>query len=138
MATQPTAYLVIRQDEGFGEVFSLTAGQRYTLGRAPTNRIVLRDDVCSREHAEVYYVDGRWCVRDLTSLNGTAINGEKLDSEWELTAEDEIALGNTRLLFLEDIGQLPGVPVPVQQEQLAIKKRLSHTRFLTPPPLTIG
>src|SRR5206468_3109910 len=57
---------------------------------------------------------------------------------WELTAEDEIALGSTRLLFLEDIGQLPGVAVPVQQEQLAIKKRLSHTRFLTPPPPTIG
>jgi transcriptional regulator with GAF, ATPase, and Fis domain len=138
MAAQPTAYLVIRQDDGFGEVFTLNAGQRYTLGRATTNRIVLRDDVCSREHAEVFYVDGRWCVRDLQSLNGTAINGEKLDSEWELTAEDEISLGNTRLLFLDDIGQLPGVSVPVQQEQLAIKKRLSHTRFLTPPPLTIG
>ena len=82
---------------------------------------------------EVYHVDGRWCVRDMQSLNGTLINGEKLDSEWELTAEDEISLGSTRLLFLEDIGQLPGVAVPAQQEQLAIKKRLSHTRFLTPP-----
>jgi Nif-specific regulatory protein len=138
MAVQPTAYLVIRQDDGFGEVFSLTAGQRYTIGRATTNRVVLRDDVCSREHAEVYNVDGRWCVRDLQSLNGTSINGAKLDSEWELTAEDEISLGNSRLLFLEDIGQLPGVAVPAQQEQLAIKKRLSHTRFLTPPPVSTG
>ena len=41
------------------------AGQRYTLGRATTNRIVLKDDLCSREHAEVYFADGRWRVRDL-------------------------------------------------------------------------
>ena len=47
------AYLVVREDGGFGEVFSLTVGPRFTMGRAPTNRIVLKDELCSREHAEV-------------------------------------------------------------------------------------
>ena len=54
------AYLVVRRDDGFGDVYPLAAGQRYTLGRAATNRIVLKDDLCSREHAEVYQLDGHW------------------------------------------------------------------------------
>lgn len=130
------AYLVIRQDDGFGDVFPLTAGQRYTLGRAATNRIVLKDDLCSREHAEVYFADARWRLRDLNSLNGTRINGDRLDSEWELSAKDEVHLGRTHLLFVEDMAQLPDLPMPAPSpiESLSIKKRLGHTRFLTPLP----
>src|SRR5439155_8411467 len=93
------AYLVVRRDDGFGDVFPLTAGQRYTVGRAPTSRIVLKDDLCSREHAEVFFADSHWHVRDLSSLNGTRVNGGRLDSEWELAPNDEINLGRTQLLF---------------------------------------
>src|SRR5215471_14661882 len=110
MPAAAAAYLVIRRDDGYGEVFPLTVGQRYTLGRAATNRIVLKDDLCSREHAEVNYTDGRWRLRDLGSLNGTRVNGERLDSEWELAASDEVHLGRTQLLFVEDMAQLPDLP----------------------------
>jgi transcriptional regulator with GAF, ATPase, and Fis domain/pSer/pThr/pTyr-binding forkhead associated (FHA) protein len=129
------AYLVIRRNDGFEVLSSLTPGLRYTLGRANTNRIVLKDEQCSREHAEVYYADDRWCVRDLKSLNGTRINGVPLDSEWELSAKDEIHLGRTHLVFLEDMTQLSGMPVQqTDSEGVSIKKRLGHTRFLTPLP----
>jgi len=37
--------------------------------------------------------DGGWRVRDLGSLNGTRVNGERLDAEWELSARDELHLG---------------------------------------------
>src|SRR5262245_27962986 len=100
MAAPATAYLVVRREDGFGDVYPLIAGQRCTLGRAATNRIVLKDELCSREHAEVYHADGRWRLRDLESLNGTRINGETLDSEWELSPADEIHLGKTYLLFV--------------------------------------
>src|SRR5437660_8437709 len=96
------AYLVVRRDDGFGDVFPLTPGQRYTLGRATTNRIVLKDDLCSREHSEVFFADRRWRLRDLNSLNGTRINGDKLDAEWELCPRDDVHLGRTHLLFVED------------------------------------
>src|SRR5438034_5269651 len=129
------AYLVIRRDDGFGDVFPLVAGQRYTLGRAATNRIVLKDELCSREHAEVYHADGRWRLRDLESLNGTRINGDPLDSEWELSPADEIHLGKTHLLFVEDMGQLPNLPAKGPEDDgVSIKKRLGQTRFLTPSP----
>jgi Nif-specific regulatory protein len=135
MPAGATAYLVVRRDDGFGDVFPLAAGQRLTLGRAPTNRIVLKDDLCSREHAEIYYLDGRWRLRDLNSLNGTRLNGETVDSEWELAPGDELSAGRTRLLFVEDMGQLPDLPAhPAPQEGVSIKKRMGQTRFLTPIP----
>jgi Nif-specific regulatory protein len=135
------AYLVVRRDEGFGDIFGLMAGQRYTLGRANTNRIVLKDELCSREHAEVYYAEGHWHLRDLNSLNGTRINDAPLDSEWELSPHDEIHLGRSRLLFVETMDQLPDLPTvspttEPEPEGVSIKKRLGHTRFLTPIPPT--
>ncbi len=134
-AEDASAYLVIRHDDGFGDVHALTSEQRYNMGRANTNRIVLKDEVCSREHAEVYYTDGRWRLRDLNSLNGTRINSDRLDSEWELSALDEISLGRTTLVFVEDLNDLPEMPmVPAQAESVTIKKRLLQTRFLTPVP----
>src|SRR5438132_12547110 len=125
MPNGATAYVVVRREDGFGDVCALAAGQRYTLGRATTNRIVLKDDLCSREHAEVYYADGRWRLRDLNSLNGTRINTETLEGEWELSPRDEVHLGRTHLLFVEDMAQLPDLPsTPAPSESLAIKKRL--------------
>jgi transcriptional regulator with GAF, ATPase, and Fis domain len=135
MAAAASAYLVTRREDGFGDVFPLTVGHRYMMGRAGTNRIVLKDDLCSREHAEVYHADKRWRVRDLNSLNGTRINADALESEWELSPGDEIHLGRTRLIFVDDMSQLPDMPTsPAPSESLAIKKRLGHTRFLTPIP----
>jgi Nif-specific regulatory protein len=136
MPSGGTAYLVVRRDDGFGDVFPLTPGQRYTLGRAPSNRIVLKDDLCSREHAEVSFTGGRWLVRDLNSLNGTRLNGQRLDGEEDLAPGDEVSLGRTSLLFVEAMEQLPALPTrpPPDEEGLSIKKRLGQTRFLTPVP----
>jgi Nif-specific regulatory protein len=135
MPAGATAYLVVRRDDGFGDVFPLSVGERHTLGRATTNRIVLKDDLCSREHAEIYFAEGRWRLRDLNSLNGTRLNGERLDSDWELAPGDEVHLGRTRLLFVEEMGQLPDMPaVPRSEDGVSIKKRLGQTRFLTPIP----
>jgi transcriptional regulator with GAF, ATPase, and Fis domain len=135
MPAGATVYLVVRRDDGFGDVFPLTAGQRYNLGRATTNRIVLKDELCSREHAEIYHAGGRWRVRDLNSLNGTRLNGDRLEGEKELAPGDEVHLGRTTLLFVEDMEQLPDLPTrPPPGEGMSIKKRLGQTRFLTPVP----
>jgi Nif-specific regulatory protein len=137
MPNGATAYVVVRKEDGFGDVCALTAGQRYTLGRATTNRIVLKDELCSREHAEIYYADGRWHLRDLNSLNGTRVNDTVLDREWELTPGDEIHLGRSRLVFIEHLEELPDLPSGTPDPSgVSIKKRLGHTRFLTPFPPT--
>jgi transcriptional regulator with GAF, ATPase, and Fis domain len=134
MSAGTTAYLVVRRDDGFGDVFPLVPGQNYNLGRATTNRIVLKDDLCSREHAEVAFSQGRWRVRDLNSLNGTRVNNIRLDAEWELAPHDDIYLGRTHLLFVEDMNQLPDLPHQDESGGVSIRKRLGQTRFLTPQP----
>jgi Nif-specific regulatory protein len=135
MSSSTTAYLVVRRDDGFGDVFPLTPGQSCGLGRASTNRIVLKDDLCSREHAEVSFVQGHWRVRDLNSLNGTRVNGHRVEGEQELAINDDLHVGRTHLLFVEDMNQLPELPVEQDEPSgVAIKKRLGQTRFLTPPP----
>src|SRR5579871_184250 len=103
MSAGTTAFLVVRRDDGFGDVFPLVAGQTYTMGRAATNRIVLKDDLCSREHAEVSFSAGHWRVRDLNSLNGTLVNNERIAGERELAPHDTVYLGRTLLLFVEDM-----------------------------------
>ncbi len=127
-------YLVTRRDDGYGDVLPLQPGQHYTIGRANTNRIVLKDELCSRDHAEVYFGEDRWRLRDLKSLNGTRINGDALDSEWELSPGDEFQIGKARFIFVEQIDELPPVPLAALKDTMSIKKRLSASRFLTPNP----
>jgi transcriptional regulator with GAF, ATPase, and Fis domain len=139
MPAGTTAYLVVRRDDGFGDVFPLVPGQSYTLGRANTNAIVLKDDLCSRDHAEVSFSANRWRVRDLNSLNGTRVNGTRLTGEHALEPNDEVHLGRTHLLFVTDMDQLPDLPPQKVEEpasHMEIKKRLGQTRFLTPVPPT--
>jgi transcriptional regulator with GAF, ATPase, and Fis domain len=141
MSGGAAAYLVFRREDGYGDVVPLHFGQRYSLGRAHTCRIVLKDELCSREHAEIYYADGRWRLRDQKSLNGTRVNGESLyDDERPLAPGDDVQLGRTPLIFVEDLSQLPSPPPAKRRvEGLEIKRRLGKTRFQTPlPPIPPG
>jgi Nif-specific regulatory protein len=105
--------------------------KRYVIGRANTNEIVLADDLCSRQHAEVAFSQGKWFLRDLGSLNGTRVNEELVEREVELQARDEIRLGRCRLLFVESLDQIPALCEEVQdfKAHLAVRKRLGQTRY---------
>src|SRR6266446_10495894 len=131
-ATGP--FLVTRRDDGYGDVIALEVGKRCTLGRANTNRVVLKDELCSREHAEVFFAEERWRLRDLKSLNGTRVNGEAIQDEWELVSGDEFQVGRTRFVYVNRIEELPSVPLAAPGETISIKKRLSQSRFMTPHP----
>ncbi len=82
-------------DGKFGEV-PLVA--RTTLGRHPNNTLRLVDREVSKEHASIEKVGGGFLLRDLNSSNGTFVNGRKV-RELRLRDGDEIALGNSRLIF---------------------------------------
>src|ERR1700677_3767718 len=129
-------YLVIQHKDGYGDVFPLQEGERYTMGRANTNRIVVKDELCSREHAEVYSSDGRWFLHDLKSLNGTRLNGEPVTKDKKLSAGDLVQLGRSELLFVNDLEELPEQAGTEESPgaTVSIKKRLGQTRFLTPAP----
>jgi len=137
MPQPPSAFLVTRREDGFGDVYPLQPGVRYKLGRSPTNKLTLKDDLCSREHAEVFPESDSWFVRDLGSLNGTHVNGEAIRRERALRPLDEIRVGRTRLVFVDELAQLPDVPkagpAPTERvDGIEIRKRLGQTRYLPP------
>jgi Nif-specific regulatory protein len=99
------AYLVVREGNKWRDVYRLTPGQVMTIGRAPTNRIVLHDEVCSRYHCEVFQNGSTWKIRDLQSRNGTLIGGEPVEGEVELKAGQVIEIGPCELAFTYDLSQ---------------------------------
>lgn len=70
-----------------------------SLGRHPNNSIQLLDKIVSKEHCILEQRDGGFVLRDLGSLNGTYVNGERVRGEMMLRHGDEIALGSTRARY---------------------------------------
>ena len=76
-----------------------------TIGRHPDNTLQILDRIVSKEHAQVLrQPDGRYLFRDLGSLNGSFLHGERVH-EHILREGDEIMLGSTALTFHEKSAQ---------------------------------
>ncbi len=73
------------------------------IGSAPDNDVVIQDDVVSRYHAEIRIAEnGESWIRDLGSVNGTFVNGDKLGrQERMLMDSDEISIAFFDFLFLD-------------------------------------
>ena len=71
-----------------------------SIGRGPTNAIVLQGTRVSRRHAIIHLQDHHeyWLV-DLGSCNGTYCNGKRVIQPTRLRNGDRIAIGETVLLF---------------------------------------
>jgi adenylate cyclase len=80
-----------------------------SLGRHPNNTIQLLDKIVSKEHCILEQREGQFILRDLGSLNGTYVNGERVRGEFLLKHGDDIALGSTRARY--DAGS--GAPLPL-------------------------
>ena len=72
-----------------------------TLGRHPDNSIQILDRIISKEHCQILHTSGgHYLLRDLGSLNGTYIAGQRI-SEHVLKEGDEVVIGSTHLRFIE-------------------------------------
>ncbi|MCO6046587.1 sigma 54-interacting transcriptional regulator [Aeoliella sp. ICT_H6.2] len=98
-----TAYLVIREGSKWTDVFRLVEGESVTIGRAPTNAIVVKDERCSRNHAEIFQVQHQWTLRDLDSRNGTQVDGSAIKVDYHLEPGDIIRIGNSHLAFVDNL-----------------------------------
>jgi DNA-binding CsgD family transcriptional regulator len=84
------------------------SGERLSVGQAETNDVALAfDRTVSRVHAVFERIAGRWCVRDLSSRNGTFVNGERIWGERPLRAGDEIRIGQVRFVARVAARDLP-------------------------------
>jgi pSer/pThr/pTyr-binding forkhead associated (FHA) protein len=90
-------YLVYAKGDKKGQRCELS-GQRTTIGRKPTNTIVVEDAVSSSYHCEIVRGLNGYAIRDLGSTNGTLVNGEMV-TEAQLSHGARIRVGNTRFVF---------------------------------------
>ena len=102
-ASSAIAYLVIRDGKKWSDVFRLMPGRTVTIGRSPTNQIVIKEEQASRKHAEIFLSDGNWTVRDLKSRNGTAVGDERVTGDRPLHPGDVIWIANTQMAFVHDL-----------------------------------
>jgi two-component system response regulator HydG len=110
------AYLILRSQVKTLSVSHLIPEQITTIGRAPTNRIVIPDDICSRNHCEVFVSGGQWVVRDLDSRNGTLLDGRPVLEDEPLEDGDEIQIGEFFLVFSHDETGPPGQETQIRLE----------------------
>ena len=94
---------MIRDGKKWSDVFRLVPGRTITIGRSPTNQIVIKEDQASRHHAEIFQSNGKWTVRDLKSRNGTSIGDERVTGDHLLSPGDVIWIAGTQLAFVHDL-----------------------------------
>src|SRR4051812_10860698 len=97
MENVTSAKLVVLGGALAGEVFALERDS-VTFGRELANTICCPDPSLSRRHCEFVRTEDAWTLRDLTSANGTFVNGAKVVSH-RLVEGDRILLGDSVVLL---------------------------------------
>jgi FHA domain len=97
------AWLVAVKGGGLdsGERFDLFGG--ISIGRSSDADVRIEDRFASGVHARVYSRGANYDVEDMSSTNGTFLNGGRLNGEAKLNDLDEVRIGNTEFRFELDI-----------------------------------
>lgn len=90
--------LMVLQGPDKGRSYQTPDNEPVVLGRA-SEAIPLTDYTVSRRHAEVRPVAGGWHIVDLSSANGTYLNGQRVERDTRLKHGDQIRLGGTLLVW---------------------------------------
>jgi sigma-B regulation protein RsbU (phosphoserine phosphatase) len=70
--------------------------------------LILPDVLLSRRHAEIVRTERGWLLRDLGSLNGTRLNGVRIEGEHTLRDGDTISMSDWSLVFRD--AEMPSDP----------------------------
>ena len=99
------------------------------IGRQMGLEVVIDNAAVSHHQAEMRLQDMQWFVRDLSSENGTLLNGQPLEGMMQLRRGDEISVGKFSLFF-DDRGTKLG--------QLLRSDHESETKLGKPDPGGVG
>ncbi|NOZ38979.1 MAG: FHA domain-containing protein [Planctomycetes bacterium] len=106
----------------------------HTVGRTQGNSVRLHDTEVSRSHAELIRRGDAYILRDLSSSNGTFVNGQPA-TEQELVSGDQLQVGRSLILYTgfleessEDIAdKVDIVPRTNDDDASQIVAALSHS-----------
>ncbi|NBD36703.1 MAG: FHA domain-containing protein [Chloroflexi bacterium] len=69
------------------------------IGRSSGSQVTLNHPMVSREHAEIMRQSGGYAIRDLGSMNGTFVNGQRMNGWQQLRTGDVIQIGPFKLVY---------------------------------------
>jgi uncharacterized RDD family membrane protein YckC len=95
------AKLIVNPTASNRREIPLTRTTILTIGRDPSNDLVLPDAMVSRRHAVVEHRGRQFYLRDCSSANGSVVNGDRV-TERALRDGDLVAIGSMRLLYREE------------------------------------
>jgi hypothetical protein len=98
----PDGWLAVERGGGLegGQRFDLIGG--LSIGRSKEADVRIEDRYASSLHARVFSREGRFYVEDMSSTNGTLLNGATLQGEAELIDGDNVQIGDT--VFRLEVG----------------------------------
>jgi pSer/pThr/pTyr-binding forkhead associated (FHA) protein len=92
--------LIMRRGPTPGTAFDLNT-DLVSIGRGSKNDIIIRDNEVSREHCRLRRLQDEYEVEDVSSSNGTFVNGQRVQGSVLLQAGSLIELGDTITLEYE-------------------------------------
>ncbi|MDP2829939.1 MAG: FHA domain-containing protein [Sulfuricellaceae bacterium] len=108
--------LIIRGEDGKKSEFVLDK-ERVTIGRKPSNDIVVNDSAVSGLHATIITLGKDSFLEDQNSTNGTQVNRVDI-TRCVLHNEDEIKIAHVRITFIADRVNPPVPPSPSDETQI--------------------
>ncbi len=112
-------------------------GDRLTIGRDESNDVVLDDPNVSRFHVEIVRTDGRIELRDLSSRNGTRLDGMRTRRAM-LDTGSEIGIGPYSLIFDGDAFVARAEQGAIRLDAEGLGMRVKDKVILRPTALSIA
>ncbi|WP_448534016.1 FHA domain-containing protein [Parathermosynechococcus lividus] len=84
------------------KTISLLGYTTFTIGRDPSNDLVIEHPTVSRHHAKIERRHSDFILTDLGSSNGTFVNGREVEEPVLLRVGDSIRIGSDRLVLNVD------------------------------------
>ncbi len=117
MSPQSFAFYIIVSEKGGAERREPCTATEVSVGRVQGNDLVLPKGNVSKQHAKIFFRDGRFVVSDLNSTNGTYVNRRRIQQATSINEGDRIYIGDF-VLRLEPGGGVGAgapehAPVPV-------------------------
>jgi len=105
--------LTVTQGDDQGAAFRILDGETKTIGRSSTADIVLNDPGVSRKHCRMRVTEGTPYLFDLSSRNGTSLNGSTITIERVINNDDVIEIGTSSIgvQVISDAAQTGAPPV---------------------------
>ncbi|MES2819224.1 MAG: FHA domain-containing protein [Pseudomonadota bacterium] len=115
------------------------ADPRFTLGQNDKNSLVLPDEGVSAFHAEIRQEHGHYYLSDCGSQTGTFVNGERINSRFQVRANDHLRLGSVELQVVDPNKVTPRQVVPFPRWSLQVLKgEQEGKKFPVTGSLTFG